>query len=103
MNFATADWLPHGGVGAELYRRYHKAAVLSHEELLFVLAKNGIDSKSLPFLTEEMKRVFQREKKHREDLWVSGVVRSKWMSTKIHSEYVGNEEVHYTGKVGRIN
>lgn len=68
-----------------------------------MLAKNGIDSKSLPFLTEEMKRVFQREKKHREDLWVSGVVRSKWMSTKIHSEYVGNEEVHYTGKVGRIN
>lgn len=39
VNFAPADWLPHGGFGAELYRHYHKAAVLSHEELLCVVAK----------------------------------------------------------------
>ncbi|KAJ1694608.1 hypothetical protein LUZ63_011306 [Rhynchospora breviuscula] len=92
VNFATADWLPHGGVGAELYRRYHKAAVLSHEELLFVVAKNGIDSKALPYLTEELERVFQREKRHREDLWVNGVVRSKAMPPKLHPQYVGTEE-----------
>ena len=39
VNFAPADWLPHGGFGAELYKRYHKAAVLSHEELLCIVAK----------------------------------------------------------------
>ncbi|XVE57876.1 hypothetical protein DITRI_Ditri04bG0125600 [Diplodiscus trichospermus] len=40
VNFAPADWLPHGGFGAELYQLYHKAAVLSHEELLCVVAKD---------------------------------------------------------------
>ncbi len=39
VNFAPADWLPHGGIGAELYRLYRKAPVLSHEELLYVVAK----------------------------------------------------------------
>lgn len=39
VNFAPADWLPHGGFGSELYRRYHKAAVLSHDELLCVVGK----------------------------------------------------------------
>lgn len=39
VNFAPADWLPHGGFGAELYQLYHKPAVLSHEELLCVVAK----------------------------------------------------------------
>lgn len=39
VNFAPADWLPHGKFGAELYQLYHKTAVLSHEELLCVLAK----------------------------------------------------------------
>ncbi|KAF3785292.1 putative lysine-specific demethylase [Nymphaea thermarum] len=39
VNFAPADWLPHGGIGAELYRLYHKTAVLSHEELVYVAAK----------------------------------------------------------------
>lgn len=39
VNFAPADWLPHGGFGAGLYQLYHKTAVLSHEELVCVLAK----------------------------------------------------------------
>lgn len=39
VNFATADWLPHGGFGAELYRLYRKPAVISHDELLCVVAK----------------------------------------------------------------
>jgi hypothetical protein len=38
VNFAPADWLTHDGMGAELYRLYHKAPVLSHEELLYVVA-----------------------------------------------------------------
>lgn len=39
VNFAPADWLPHGGFASELYQLYHKPAVLSHEELLCVVAK----------------------------------------------------------------
>lgn len=39
VNFAPADWLPHGTFGADLYKRYHKTAVLSHEELLCVVAQ----------------------------------------------------------------
>lgn len=39
VNFAPADWLPHGGTGAELYQLYRKAPVLSHEELICVVAK----------------------------------------------------------------
>lgn len=39
VNFATADWLPYGGSGAELYRLYRKPSVISHEELLCVVAK----------------------------------------------------------------
>lgn len=39
VNFAPADWLPHGGFGAKLYQLYRKAPVLSHEELLCVAAK----------------------------------------------------------------
>lgn len=41
VNFAPADWLPHGGFGAGLYQLYRKAAVLSHEELLCVVAEVG--------------------------------------------------------------
>jgi len=39
VNFAPADWLPHGAFGADLYQRYHKTAVLSHDELLCVVAQ----------------------------------------------------------------
>ena len=39
VNFAPADWLPYGGFGSELYQHYRKPAVLSHEELLCVVAK----------------------------------------------------------------
>ncbi|WOL18229.1 lysine-specific demethylase 5B [Canna indica] len=92
VNFAPADWLPHGGVGAELYRLYRKAAVLSHEELLCVVVKSGCSTKAFPYLKEEMQRVFAREKKCREELWVNGVVRSSKMHPKKHPNYVGTEE-----------
>ncbi|XP_064982411.1 lysine-specific demethylase JMJ17-like isoform X1 [Musa acuminata AAA Group] len=92
VNFAPADWLPHGGVGADLYRLYRKAAVLSHEELLCVAVKSDCDSKALPYLKEEMQMVFVREKKYREQLWVNGIVRSSPMCPKKHPNYVGCEE-----------
>jgi histone demethylase JARID1 len=39
VNFAPSDWLPMGGWAVERYRFYHKAAVLSHDELLCIVAK----------------------------------------------------------------
>ncbi|XP_010934762.1 lysine-specific demethylase JMJ17 [Elaeis guineensis] len=92
VNFAPADWLPHGGFGAELYRLYRKSAVLSHEELLYAVSKNGCDTKALPYLEEEMRRVFAREKRCREELWINGVVRSSLIHPKKHPTYVGTEE-----------
>lgn len=39
VNFAPADWLSFGSFAVERYRFYHKAAVLSQDELLCVVAK----------------------------------------------------------------
>jgi len=50
VNFAPADWLPHGTFGADLYKRYHKIAVLSHEELLCVVAQVCTSFKDIAFV-----------------------------------------------------
>ncbi|PKA59391.1 putative lysine-specific demethylase JMJ14 [Apostasia shenzhenica] len=92
VNFAPADWLPHGGFGAELYQLYRRTAVLSHEELLFVAAKNGCDSKALPYLRDELCRIYNCERSSREELWKNGIVKSSVMSPKMHPMYVGIEE-----------
>ncbi|KAK1289188.1 putative lysine-specific demethylase JMJ14 [Acorus calamus] len=92
VNFAPADWLPHGGVGAELYRLYRKAAVLSHEELLCVVAKSACDTKAMTYLKLEMHRLLDKEKTCREQLWRNGIVKSSPMSPRKHPEYVGTED-----------
>ncbi|KAK1613378.1 hypothetical protein QYE76_037051 [Lolium multiflorum] len=92
VNFAPADWLPHGGIGAELYRMYRKAPVLSHEELLYVVAKNGVSSESLSYLKGEIERLFLKEKKCREELWTSGTVKSSLMPARSNPNYIGSEE-----------
>ncbi|KAF6162208.1 hypothetical protein GIB67_008337 [Kingdonia uniflora] len=92
VNFAPADWLPHGGFGAELYRLYHKPAVLSHEELLCVVAKNECNEKVTPYLRKELIKLFAKEKDWRERLWRNGIVRSSPMSPRKYPEYVGTEE-----------
>ncbi|KAF2928641.1 lysine-specific demethylase JMJ17 isoform X5 [Oryza sativa Japonica Group] len=92
VNFAPADWLPHGGIGAELYRLYRKAPVLSHEELLYVVAKNGVDNESLPYLQGEIERLFVKEKKCREELWITGIVKSNLMPPKNNPNFIGSEE-----------
>ncbi|XP_026448028.1 lysine-specific demethylase rbr-2-like isoform X1 [Papaver somniferum] len=92
VNFAPADWLPHGGYGAELYRLYHKAAVLSHEELLCVVAKSGCDAKVSSYLKKELHRVFTKEKTWRERLWKNGIVKTSPMYARKHPDYVGTEE-----------
>ncbi|GAB2296855.1 hypothetical protein Dimus_030956 [Dionaea muscipula] len=92
VNFAPADWLPHGGFAAELYQLYRKSAVLSHEELLCVVAKNSCDSKASPYLHKELLRVYSKEKIWRERLWKKGIVRTSAMPLRKHPEYVGTEE-----------
>ncbi|KAM3396817.1 lysine-specific demethylase 5A [Capsicum galapagoense] len=92
VNFAPADWLPHGGFGAELYQLYRKAAVLSHEELLCAVARSEFDSKAAPYLEKELVRVYSREKSWRERLWKNGIVNSSPMPPRMKPEYVGTEE-----------
>ncbi|KAL6873999.1 hypothetical protein ACP4OV_014081 [Aristida adscensionis] len=92
VNFAPADWLPHGGIGAELYRLYRKAPVLSHDELLYVVAKNGVDADSLPYLIGEIERLFINERRRREELWINGIVKSSLMSPRSNPNYIGSEE-----------
>ncbi|XVF13135.1 hypothetical protein REPUB_Repub08aG0182000 [Reevesia pubescens] len=92
VNFAPADWLPHGGSGAELYQLYHKAAVLSHEELLCVVAKSDRDSKASAYLRNELLRIYSKERTWRERLWKSGITRSSPMSPRKSPEFVGIEE-----------
>ncbi|KAL9434409.1 hypothetical protein AB3S75_029115 [Citrus x aurantiifolia] len=92
VNFAPADWLPHGGFGADLYQQYHKAAVLSHEELLCVVAKSDLDSKVSPYLKRELLRVYTKERMWRERLWRKGIIKSTPMGPRKCPEYVGTEE-----------
>ncbi|KAJ3672228.1 hypothetical protein LUZ60_006949 [Juncus effusus] len=95
VNFATADWLPHGGTGASLYKRFHKSCVLSHEELLCVLAKipSSFDNERMPYLKGELERIVEKERKQREEVWRSGVVRSAVMSAKRGGDdFIGAEE-----------
>ncbi|XP_019264663.1 PREDICTED: lysine-specific demethylase 5B isoform X1 [Nicotiana attenuata] len=92
VNFAPADWLPHGGFGADLYQLYRKPAVLSHEELLCAVARSEFDSKAAPYLKTELARVYSREKSWRERLWKNGIVNSSAMPPRLKPEYVGTEE-----------
>ncbi|KAL3833496.1 hypothetical protein ACJIZ3_008232 [Penstemon smallii] len=92
VNFAPADWLPHGGFGAELYRHYHKAAVLSHEELLCVVAKSNSDARVSIYLKKELLRIYNNEKTWRERLWRNGIVKSSPMTPREKPEYVSAEE-----------
>ncbi|KAM2035173.1 hypothetical protein EV2_039190 [Malus domestica] len=93
VNFAPADWLPHGGFGAGLYQLYHKTAVLSHEELVCVLAKQSdCDSRVSTYLKKELTRIYSKEKTWRERLWRKGIIGSSIMSSRKCPEYVGTEE-----------
>ncbi|KAE8055327.1 hypothetical protein FH972_012174 [Carpinus fangiana] len=92
VNFAPADWLPHGGIGAERYQQYHKAAVLSHEELLCVVAKNDCNGQASPYLKKELLRIYDKEKNLREQLWKNGIIKSSPTSPRKCPEYVGTEE-----------
>ncbi|KAK4802792.1 hypothetical protein SAY86_000995 [Trapa natans] len=92
VNFAPADWIPHGGFCAELYRLYRKPAILSHEELLYVVAKSICDGKVSPFLKKELFRMHNKEKTWRERLWKLGVVKSSLMSPRKYPEFVGTDE-----------
>ncbi|CAL9237595.1 unnamed protein product [Arabidopsis halleri] len=93
VNFATADWLPHGGSGAELYRLYRKPSVISHEELLCVVAKgNCCNSEGSIHLKKELLRIYSKEKTWREQLWKSGILGSSPMFLPECPDSVGIEE-----------
>ncbi|KAJ7944915.1 Transcription factor jumonji (JmjC) domain protein, partial [Quillaja saponaria] len=92
VNFAPADWLPHGGFGAELYQQYHKIAVLSHEELVCVVAQSECDSRAFPYLKKELLRIYGKEKMWRVTLWRNCIIKSSPMSPRNCPQDVGTEE-----------
>ncbi|CAJ2650651.1 unnamed protein product [Trifolium pratense] len=93
VNFAPADWLPHGSFGADLYKRFHKTAVLSHEELLCVVAQYGeVDSRGSSYLKAELLTIIDKEKSWREKLWKNGIVKSSRLAPRKCPQYVGTEE-----------
>lgn len=93
VNFATLDWLPFGRFGVERARLYHKAAVLSQEELLCVVAKNAQSyEKSSSWLREELEQMISVERKQRMQLWKSGIVQSTRMSPRKCPDAIGTEE-----------
>lgn len=47
----------------------------------------------LPYMKEEMIKIFSREKESREELWKHGIVKSSQMPPHKHPEYMGIEEV----------
>eukprot|EP00249_Psilotum_nudum_P018459 c26816_g1_i1 orf=766-3156(-) len=92
VNFATADWLPFGRVGVEEYRLYHKEAVLSHDELVCVLAKNACNSEMSSWLRNELIYVKELERKQRQHLWSCGVVRSSRITVHPSPDVVTSDE-----------
>ncbi|KAG6545509.1 hypothetical protein Mapa_013111 [Marchantia paleacea] len=92
VNFAPTDWLPFGGFGVERYRLYHKPAVLSHDELLCVVAKNDASCGKSPWLQQELVRVIAKERHQREFLWSMGMVKSSRMTPRDCQDFIGAEE-----------
>lgn len=92
VNFATADWLPFGRFGVERARLFHKAVVLSHEELVCVIAKNAQGSEISPWVKKELNHIITIEQKQRERLWKNGVIRSSRIAPHKIPEVIGMEE-----------
>ncbi|KAI4315412.1 hypothetical protein L6164_028225 [Bauhinia variegata] len=93
VNFAPADWLPYGAFGADLYQRFHKTAVLSHDELLCVVAQySDINDRVSPYLKKELLRISDKEKYWREKLWQNGIIKFSRMASRKCPQYVGTEE-----------
>ncbi|MCO5554837.1 hypothetical protein L7F22_008372 [Adiantum nelumboides] len=93
VNFATLDWLSFGRFGVERARLYHKAAVLSQEELLFVVVKNAQSyERSSSWLREELEAMISAERNQRMTLWQSGIVRSSRMLPRKLPDVIGTEE-----------
>lgn len=59
-----------------------------------LILQGSCNNKVLPYLEEELLRIYVKEKACRENLWRNGIVKSSPMSPRIHPEYVGTEEVH---------
>ncbi|KAG0563907.1 hypothetical protein KC19_8G068600 [Ceratodon purpureus] len=92
VNFAPADWLAFGSFAVERYRFYHKAAVLSQDELLCVVAKNKVSAVSKPFVVKELVGIVKKERAQREQLWASGVAKSSRMKPRECENHISTEE-----------
>jgi histone demethylase JARID1 len=52
-----------------------------------------VSGESFSYLKCEIDRLFLKEKKCREELWINGIVKSSLMSARINPDYIGSDEV----------
>lgn len=57
--------------------------------------QNDYDSNAVPYLKNELLRVYNKEKSWREKLWKNGIIRSSPMAPRKQPNYVGVEEVFF--------
>eukprot|EP00629_Pelagomonadales_sp_RCC1024_P003224 CAMPEP_0119266428 /NCGR_PEP_ID=MMETSP1329-20130426/4916_1 /TAXON_ID=114041 /ORGANISM="Genus nov. species nov., Strain RCC1024" /LENGTH=507 /DNA_ID=CAMNT_0007266307 /DNA_START=264 /DNA_END=1787 /DNA_ORIENTATION=+ len=78
VNFAMPHWIEHANLANERYRRIGRLAVLSHDRLMFTLARHCDefdDSASCQQLRKELKRIMREELVLRPQLYAEGVRR----------------------------
>lgn len=61
--------------------------------IFLYVGQNGVDTESLSYLKGEIERLFVKEKKCRDELWINGIVKSSAMSSKSNPNFIGSEEV----------
>lgn len=76
VNFASNDWVTHGGEANEKYRSFARPSVFSHDRLAFTMANHLEDQKdgeSCRLLLQELRRAIEEERRLRAKLLKSGV------------------------------
>lgn len=55
--------------------------------------QNEVSAVAKPFVQEELGAIIKRERSRREQLWVSGVVKSARMTPRVCQNHISTEEV----------
>ena len=76
-NFATENWIPHGARAKLRYRKLEKKEIFSFDRLLFVLSNHLNEFHDPSILLKELKTIGIREIHLREQLYLSGVLRTE--------------------------
>lgn len=78
VNFALQDWIPHGTLCTEIYRRFRKAPAFDFDQLLLTLArKTRLDESFQCWLGPSVSYLIRAEQFGRRRAFLSGVTRWK--------------------------